>query len=439
MFEVLAQVRQKAQPDSPKSVVFVDRRHNRQVVTIAHLACYPASLHALDAGSTGGVALSRLLRMSFLTCLGAMCCNCSAPVEARASPLGAFLDAGQSGRDKSISNLGSTLRCFFPRSHFESSPNGVVGNSIQGVLTSENQHLGPSGGLVWRTKRGMAAVGVYTTLSAAIDYPHPRNLIAIAVGTGQDRRLDYLHEQAVFAYARPVTEHWALGAGLRLSVSNVRTDSYTPALRATEGAFHWDHAPGLGAVLGARWKGERTAFALTYLSRQWSREFDAYQDLLPHSVDLPHTLQAGLAWRLTPRLDFTLDAHYAWWKEVRFFGNGPLDSGLGWENQYGFKAGLSYALTPIVALRAGFSHLESPAGKEQVFINTLTPAFIENLVGFGFSVRASARTELHAAALFALPRRIEDSGEGGLFSALGRGSEVRVRGQCFALGITRYF
>jgi long-subunit fatty acid transport protein len=317
---------------------------------------------------------------------------------------------------------------------------GVLDNPGAGDLHSGGVHPGASMGGLWPSKSGMWALGFYIPLTDAVEFPHSRNILAGLLGGSKDRRLQYRHVQLALAHGWKLDGGWSAGLALRGSISLGRTDSYTPALTPTEGDYQWDDALGVGTTAGVFWQGKRVAWGLALASRQWSQEFNgAYGDLLKHPVDTPFSLQTGVAIQIRPKLTFSLDAQYLWWSDVAFFGRDPAYDGLGWHDQFGFKATLEWRASDKWTFAAGWSHMASPLPSRHTFINALTPALIEDTLTGGLSRRIGKRGEMHLALAHALPNESKDSGQGGFLSLLARDSKVRITGTTLALGYTLRF
>lgn len=151
-----------------------------------------------------------------------------------------------------------------------------------------------------------------------------------------------------------------------------------------------DTSTGWGLRLG--WQGRLTddlTLGLTWSSKIKAEEFDRYAGLFADggSFDIPENYGVGLAYKVTPALTVSADAQEIKYGSVRSianefdvqsvfagdnFGskNGP---GFGWRDVTVYKLAVSYALSPQLTLRGGFSHADQPVQKSQTFLNVLAP------------------------------------------------------------------
>ncbi|HNR32548.1 MAG TPA: outer membrane protein transport protein, partial [Candidatus Hydrogenedentes bacterium] len=289
---------------------------------------------------------------------------------------------------------------------------GVSSNWVAGHLESDVLAFVPSGGVVWRDDRNAWALGFYVPAASATDYPDSRNLFSELFFGNRDRRLTYQHLRLVGAYARAFDNGWSVGLGLHGSVSRLRTDHLTLNLTPTAGDNAWDETPGFGFGLGVLKEWDRFAFGVGYVSRHWVGDLDTYEDLVPYNVELPQTVQAGVAWRVTPRFEVTADYKWIDWTDTRIFGTSVHRNSLDWADQHIVKLGLEWRALERVAFRAGWSHGNTPIDRDHAFVSALTPATFEDQIAFGVSWNVADGQSLHVTALYAFPHTVRDSGTG---------------------------
>lgn len=328
---------------------------------------------------------------------------------------------------------------FAAHANTELHPRGLTANWPAGELESDMWGTIPSLGLVWPRGRDRLAIGVYAPAASSTDFPEARDLPSRYVFGNEDRRLKYQHIRLVCAYAHEFDSGWAIGVGLHGSVSRLRTDHLTLDLTPTDGDYHWDEAPGFGFGLGLYKAWEHVSIGVGYASRHWVGPFEEYEDLLPYNVDLPQTVQAGIAVRPTKRIEVTADYKYIDWSDMGIFGTSVPANSLDWLGQHLFKLAVEYQATARVTLRAGWSHGKTQIDSDHVFVAALTPGTANDLLGLGVSWRVSPATTLHVGYMRIFPNTVEDTGVGDFFGAQARGTRLRTAADIFAVQYTLEF
>ncbi|MBP8129037.1 MAG: outer membrane protein transport protein [Candidatus Hydrogenedentes bacterium] len=318
-------------------------------------------------------------------------------------------------------------------------PRGLLGNRFDGNQESRDIFNITSGGVIWPLERGTLGVGLYIPSGTGTDYGHSRNWLSRVFQGNADRKLMYQHARLVLAYAHEFDNGWAVGFGLHGSVSRFKSDHLTLSLRPAEAGFDWDEALGAGFNVGVYKAWEKWSVGAVYASRHWSQHFEEFEDLLSHTLDTPHTFQCGVAYRVTPRVELTLDYKFLWWEEVAAYGNSVADGGFGWKNQHGLKFGVEFKATDRLRLMAGFAHSTSPITEEHAFMSALCPVTVEDHVTVGLTYAINDRHELHFAMVHGFLNMVKDSGNGDIFSFLGRGTSVGSDGNSLAFGYSYKF
>jgi long-chain fatty acid transport protein len=280
----------------------------------------------------------------------------------------------------------------------------------------------PSFGMIWPTDRGTFGFGVFGVQGNLADFRAPRTTLAIP--DNGDRRSQLEIARIPLSYAYQFDNGWAIGGSLLGVFSRFRTDNLTLNLRPTEGDNDWDYGLGIGLQLGVYKKWDRIAIGAAWRSRQAMQQYDKYEDLIQWNLDLPQTIQAGVALRLTDKLHVLADYKWQEWSALKQQAETTIRGGLGWDDQHIYKLGLVYELNDRWTLRAGASHGKSPISDEFVFANATTPAFAEDHVAIGFSYQLTERSEFHFAWEHSFPEEREDNGRGDLFSILGQGTRA---------------
>jgi len=319
-------------------------------------------------------------------------------------------------------------------------PGGLIGNPFTGEMTDSQYFFIPSLGMVWPTERGVAGVGLYVPSGIGDDFPHSRNILSQLFHGNADRRLEFQQFRLVWAYGRKFDNGWALGFGVNVSVSRARSDSLTLDLTPTDGDNEWDYALGAGFNLGVYKKWDRFAFGASYQSRQWSERFHDYEDLLRYPLDLPHIIQVGVAYDVTPKLELVLDYKFIHWTSSKLAGKLPTEGGFGWQDQHIVKFGLEWRINNAWTFRAGYSHGNSPLVEEHVFINGLpSTSVIERHLGFGVSYAFGEHSEVHLTFVRAFDRELTGKPGGDILSWLGAGTKAGLGHDGVTLGYTYRF
>lgn len=323
--------------------------------------------------------------------------------------------------------LDVSLELFAP--YRTNEPHGLFGNSAAGHMTDDGMFLIPSMGYSKSCGCGDHAwgIGLYGVSGMGVEYSKSRAIWPKLFLKNYDRRTEYSVAQVVFAYAHTVgNSGWTVAIAPHLNYAMFKSDMLTLKFREAEADNAWDDAYGVGFSLGIyrRWK--RFGFGAAYTSRQWMTEFKDYDDLFFESMDLPQMLQVGIAYDITPSLEFVADYKWIDWSGIGQIGQEPLLGGFGWNDQHVMKLGLTWYATPKWTFRTGVAHAESPIDEEHVFANALFPAVTEDSAAVGLSYSMTDKSDIHVTFTHTFENELEDNGKGDLFSILGKGSEISL-------------
>ena len=320
----------------------------------------------------------------------------------------------------------------FGRVAFES--RGVIGNWLNSRMeVAEASHI-VSGGAVWPVEWGAIGGGIFIPSGSGIEYPYARNIITRLFQGNRDRRQAYQHIRGVLACAHEFDSGWALGIGLHLSLSRFRSDHFTLKMRPAAYRNRWDSAYGAGISVGIYRGWERFSVGANYSPRHWTQSMKKYRDLLHHSLDTPQVVQAGVACKITPAVEVAVDYRWMNWKGVDTYGGAVIDGGYNWRDQHGIRVGVEWIVNPRWTLLGGYAYSNSPITEDNVFTAALAPATTEQHFTAGVS-HAIAETHLvHLVGVYAPPKELRDTGRGGLFSRLAKGSTIRASGMSAMIG-----
>ena len=299
----------------------------------------------------------------------------------------------------------------------------IVVNTSAVKLTDGSGVWIPSFGMIWPlSEKSVFGFGNFGVQGNAADFSKPR--VTLAIPMNGDRRSQLEIARMPLSYAYRFDNGWAVGGSVLAVASRFRTDNLTLRLRPTEGDNEWDYAFGVGLQLSMYKRWEHIGIGATWRSRQAMEQYKRYEDLIKWNLDLPQTLQAGIAIHPTKKLHILADYKWQDWSAIKQMSEKTIDGGLGWEDQHIFKLGVVYDLNPAWTLRAGLSHGNSPIPDDSIFSNATTPALAENHASIGFTHRLTERSEVHFSWAHSFAEERTESGRGDLFSFLGKGTRA---------------
>ena len=165
-------------------------------------------------------------------------------------------------------------------------------------------------------------------------------------------------------------------------------------------------ATGFGATIG--WMGkvtDTTTLGASYRLKTKMGKFKKYAGLLPDGgrMDVPAALTVGLSSQVTPKTKIALDVQQIYYSKIGATGNSPQTQlpfgsndgpGFGWDDQMIIKVGLKHQMNPKLALMVGYNHGDSPVGENGTFLNTLTPAVVEDHLSVGFDYKLNKNASI---------------------------------------------
>ena len=154
-------------------------------------------------------------------------------------------------------------------------------------------------------------------------------------------------------------------------------------------------------------------------------------------IDLSVPLQAGIAYKLMPTLELTVDYKWLQWRRVRSYGS-PIfrGGGFGWTNQNSVKLGLEWQATPKWTFMTGYAYNNTPIRSNGVFLASLTPVIFEHHITGGVSFAINEKHAVHLTGGWAPKTSMKENGDGDLLSLLGKGTEIEASAISALLGYT---
>jgi long-chain fatty acid transport protein len=153
-----------------------------------------------------------------------------------------------------------------------------------------------------------------------------------------------------------------------------------------------------------------------YTTRMYFDEFDRYRGLLADegNFDIPQSVSFGTAIRPSKNWELGFDLHRTFWGDIRSLHNGVLNSlqdpqnkplgskdgsGFNWVDRNSYRAGVAYAATQRLTLRAGATYGRRPSADSSA--NSITfGLFAPNplwQVTAGGTWKVDARNQVHLA------------------------------------------
>ncbi|MCP4937363.1 MAG: hydrocarbon degradation protein [bacterium] len=130
------------------------------------------------------------------------------------------------------------------------------------------------------------------------------------------------------------------------------------------------------------------------------------------SLDVPATVQAGVALDVTPNLTIMADYKHIFYSSVGAIGNTSTDvaagslgtsggQGFGWNDINIYKIGFEWDVNPGLTLRAGYSYNDQPVQSKEVMFNILAPAVVQHHITGGAKMKISDSMDLEFSAMYA--------------------------------------
>jgi len=276
-------------------------------------------------------------------------------------------------------------------------------------------------------------VGVAVYGNGGMNTDYKRNPYS-AFGNSGSAGVDLAQLFITPSIAYRITEHQSFGVGLNFVYQRFAAkglDGFAnPFFSSDAGNLNergHEKSTGWGLRLG--WQGQLTdelTLGLAWSSKIKAKDFDRYAGLFADggSFDIPENYGIGLSYKVTPELTVAADVQEIKYGSVRSianefdvqsvfagdnFGsrNGP---GFGWQDVTVYKLAVSYALTPQLTLRGGFSQADQPVQKDQTFLNILAPGVIRKHLSVGLTWAPSADGELSLAYTHGFEETVKGSG-----------------------------
>lgn len=193
--------------------------------------------------------------------------------------------------------------------------------------------------------------------------------------------------------------------GLQVFAGN----SINPAAVTNNGT---ESSLGVGIRGGIEWSAlPNLRVAVAGSSRIESTHFERYKGAFAEGgeLDIPATVQAGIAYDVTPSFTLLADYKRIFFDDVRAYNNPstspfPLGSdlgpGFGWGDIDVFKVGAEWDIYPQLTLRAGYSYNTDVVGSRDILFNILSPSTTNHTFSGGLEYRYDNRWSFEFAGAY---------------------------------------
>ncbi|BAV33891.1 long-chain fatty acid transporter [Sulfuricaulis limicola] len=250
--------------------------------------------------------------------------------------------------------------------------------------------------------------------------------------------------QMLPSMAYKVSENHSVGASLVIAMQTFRAfglESFASNQipisgdpeHLTNKGYDWSFGWGWRAGWFGKFLDGKLNLGLNYAPRVSMQKFNRYSGLFAEhgEFDIPESITAGLAIKVTPKMNVAFDVQRIYWNDVKSIGNpGPVDTsdfnplcpgtdpaicklggdlgmGFGWTNQTVYKLGFDYKYRKDLVLRAGLNYGKTPIPNDQVLFNMLAPATTEKHLTFGATYTLANKDELTLGFMHAFEKTIE--------------------------------
>ncbi len=303
------------------------------------------------------------------------------------------------------------------------SPSGYPGTFglATGTVTSDSTGFAiPSLGGSWRMgESGTVGLAIYGNGGMNTDYN------AATFGTNRTG-VDLSQAFVAPTYAVRLGRGHALGVTGILAYQRFKAEGLQAFAPFSSDPEHltnkgYDSSWGYGARVG--YLGEITPYfsvGASYQTKLKMGKFKKYAGLFAEGggFDIPATWTAGIAVRPVYPLTVTFDVEQIFYSGVKSIGNEMLPNlvrarlgdangaGFCWHDMTTYKIGIEYAASEEWAVRAGYSHGNSPIESSEVLFNILAPGVIENHAAIGISRLLRNGKQVHITVVRAFSKSV---------------------------------
>ncbi len=228
------------------------------------------------------------------------------------------------------------------------------------------------------------------------------------------------------AYARHLDDRFRIGIAPVLAIQRFKAHGLSELFAGLSAypdhvsGAGYSYAYGAGARFGVLWNvTDNFSLGATFQTKVWMSRFGKYRGLLADrgDLDMPPSLQVGIAYRLTPELQVMLDYHHVFYSEVKALANqgrdclasipssllgGSEGCGFHWRDTNTIRLGLEYQASDSLIVRLGYAYtFPNPVRRDAMLFNTLMPGTVRHEITGGASWRMNAESTLDIAFMYA--------------------------------------
>lgn len=134
----------------------------------------------------------------------------------------------------------------------------------------------------------------------------------------------------------------------------------------------------------------------------------------------PSSATIGFGFKIIPNLILAFDFQWIRWSETNgkdnpeftANGSGAIPWNLNWEDQYVYKIGIQYTITPMFIVRAGYNYGKMPLDSDRAFENIAFPAIAEHHYTAGVGIKFSEKFTLNIGGMYSPEATLSGSNNG---------------------------
>jgi len=253
-------------------------------------------------------------------------------------------------------------------------------------------------------------LGAYGIAGMGVDYP--ANLYGSVTYTS--------YSQMRFAPALAYKINDIVSIGVTLNIMYA-TMEYNVASRFGQTPHMGASSFGYGATVGLLVKPvDFLQIGLAYETKSTFSDFEFNTPFGQDKMDFDQPQSATLGLAVMPIKDLAIGVDIQWirWSETNGShlpqysaksNPGIIDWNLDWSDQFVYKIGVQYAVSPFVTLRAGYNYGKMPLSDDRAFENIAFPAVAEHHITAGIGLNLNKHCTLNFGAMYSPTAKISGS------------------------------
>jgi len=183
---------------------------------------------------------------------------------------------------------------------------------------------------------------------------------------------------------------------------------------------------GYGATLGVKVTPvDILTIGAAYETKSYFQDFEFNTAVGKDKLEFnqPSSATIGVGFTLVPGLILAFDLQWIRWSETNgkdnpeftANGSGALPWNLNWEDQYVYKFGIQYTITPMFIVRAGYNYGKMPLDSDRAFENMAFPAIAEHHYTAGVGIKFSEKFTLNIGGMYSPEATLSGSNAAGQY------------------------